>query len=383
MNKKLRTFQRSSCFLSHMFIPGIALLAIWTPNVFAVTYSVTDLTSYFSPFGGGARAVNNLGQVVGTGSSAAILDGGDFTLLTPLGRNPSHYSSFASDINDQGQVVGSSSSSAGQVAILWENGIAVSLGSLGGNLSFATAINANGDIAGGSQTTFSADDRARHAFLWVDGVMSDLGTLYGDVAFSEARSLNNNRQVVGLSRQGSDPYSPFLWENGLMTELPTLYGKGKYDQAIDINDLGQIVGYDDIGFNGYTNSGAALLWENGVPTDLGSLGGSRAGAIAINNFSQIVGFSATMSGSNHAYIWDNGVMTDLNDLVADIGDLVLTNAININDIGQIITYGNPDGFGDTGMYLLTPNPESVSEPTTLTLMAFGLVGLGWRRYRLH
>src|SRR5215208_6181057 len=82
--------------------------------------------------------------------------------------------SMVSDINDRGQVVGESTIAESFVshAFLWEAGVAIDLGSLGGN-STAFDINRSGQVVGNSDTAVELET---HAFLWEDGVMIDLGT---------------------------------------------------------------------------------------------------------------------------------------------------------------------------------------------------------------
>ena len=45
------------------------------------------------------------------------------------------------------------------------------------------------------------------------------------------------------------------------------------------------------------------MWQNGVMTDLGTLGGPSAQARGINPQGQIVGSSDTSGGETHATLW--------------------------------------------------------------------------------
>ena len=82
--------------------------------------------------------------------------------LIDLGSLPGGYSSFASSINARGEIVGASQN--GQIdpltaypetiAVLWKNGI-MNLGTLGGNQSVANAINDRGQVAGAALNAIS------------------------------------------------------------------------------------------------------------------------------------------------------------------------------------------------------------------------------------
>ena len=77
-------------------------------------------------------------------------------------------------------------------AMLWEGGVVINLGNLGGDGlgggNHACAINNSGQVVGHSDLT---GDTTFHTFLWTwETGMKDLGTLPGDFA-STAISLND------------------------------------------------------------------------------------------------------------------------------------------------------------------------------------------------
>jgi probable HAF family extracellular repeat protein len=80
------------------------------------------------------------------------------------------------------------------------------LGTLGGSASFATDINARGQIVGFSNTASGVE----HAFLWEKGKMTDLGTLAGDLT-SRAWGINKRGQIVGESNDTTGNPHAVLW----------------------------------------------------------------------------------------------------------------------------------------------------------------------------
>jgi probable HAF family extracellular repeat protein len=139
-------------------------------------------------------------------------------VLTDLGALPGGGSSFAACINELGEVVGVSQTGlldplAGipeAVAVLWDrNGEIINLGTLGGNQSFPTAINNQGQVVGAAANaipdpfSFVGFATQTRAFLWENGVMRDLGTLGGPDSI--AWYVNERGEVAGESYTDSTP----------------------------------------------------------------------------------------------------------------------------------------------------------------------------------
>jgi probable HAF family extracellular repeat protein len=59
-----------------------------------------------------------------------------------------------------------------------------------------------------------------HAVLWSDGTAVDLGTLGG--ATSRAYGINDRTQIVGTARTPAASEHAFLWQDGLMVDLNDL-----------------------------------------------------------------------------------------------------------------------------------------------------------------
>jgi probable HAF family extracellular repeat protein len=235
-----------------------------------------------------AVGVNNVGQVVGFAerstqyqncSPPQVLDiqavvwgphPGEIRTLTPLRGD---VSAWATGINDREQVVGLSGNCVSpnfnatgvvpQHGVIWQNGAATDLGSLGGVLlTFPWAINSRGQVVGQSDL---AGDALTHAFLWQNGVMTDLSVVPGDVA-SFAFSLNDRGEVVGGSC-GPDVTlefgcRAFLWQHGVMIDLNTLVKPGSTLLYLvfgnDINSRGEIAAYAFNRSNGEVHAALAI-----------------------------------------------------------------------------------------------------------------------------
>jgi probable HAF family extracellular repeat protein len=342
---------------------GLVLLAAFacqSPSAAAQprsNYSVTDLGP-IAPSG-----INDRGQVCGTGT---LPDNGftDASLYTDgqikdLGiARPVDSGSWALAINNPGQVVGYSWNFFESRAFLYSNGVMQNLGYLIGpnrlqdNSSFGQGINNRGQVVGYSYLSYSIENLVQHAFLYSDGVMQDLGTLAGSTgSFSQATAINDRDEIVGVSTTASGTKHAFLYKNGSMQDID---GSGnQFSQAIAINKSGKIVGQ-------YSASGVApyraFVFRDGDIHDLGTLGGVASVVRAINNQGDIVGNSYTTGTAiEHAFLYHGGKMKDLNNFLDPNSGWILSDAIGINEHGQICGSGTLNGQGHS--FLLTPVKE--------------------------
>ncbi|SFH58281.1 PEP-CTERM protein-sorting domain-containing protein [Nitrosospira sp. Nsp14] len=323
-----------------------------------------------------ALGINDAGQVVGTtypsnGNLRAFIAGPNGMDMRDLGTLGGDLGS-AFDINDAGQVAGWSTAETSQYAfITGPDGIGMrNLGTLGGSWSNAYGINDRGQVVGESLT--DGDNLSRAFITGPDGMgMRNLGSLGGSssAAWSSARGINNVGQVTGFSTTGEEsdlpPRRAFITgpDGAGMRDLGTLGGYHSY--AEDINDPGQVAGWSYTA-EGFTH--AFITGPDGVGVkDLGTLGGNESYARGINDTGQVVGESDTGEYSslyNHAFITGpNGEgMMDLNLLVDLPPGWILTDAIDINNNGQVIALG-------------VPEPETYA----LMLTGLGLIGFMARR----
>lgn len=132
---------------------------------------------------------------------------------------------------------------------------------------------------------------------------------------SEATDINNQGQIVGWSGPGlpgpSRVTHAFLWEDGVLSDLGTLGGENS--RADRINDAGQIAGASSTPAGGVD----AFLWEAGTMRDLGSLGGNFIRVTGLTSGGAVTGWGSTASGATHAFLWRDGQMQDLGTLGGD------------------------------------------------------------------
>jgi len=201
------------------------------------------------------------------------------------------------------------------------------------------AINAGNEIVGGN-------------FVYKNGVTSHPGG--SSVSFT---GVNNSGEICGtiaVPEAGTlGNTNAMLFRNGVITNLGTLGGPNSL--ALGLNNKGQIVGYFTLPSD--YNNFHAFLWQNGRMFDIGTLGPASdalnyySQATAINDHGQIVGYSLTTSGLIDAFLWQNGVMRDLG-VVPGINDPDRSiSASAINNRGEIVGSQN----NSSGVQSFIPN----------------------------
>ena len=175
----------------------------------------------------------------------------------------------------------------------------VKLGTLGGEYSYAQALNESGQVVGESKLA----DGHWHAFLWDDGAMTDLGALPG-YSDSLALDINDAGQIVGYSatdKYGSDPRAT-LWQDGEIIDIGAISGTDS--QAIDINENGEVLCWDNGGDFIY-DEGTLYYLDLPKPGSAGAFNddGVIAGSVWVG--------SGYECGTVDAYLWDHGSTTML------------------------------------------------------------------------
>ncbi len=244
-----------------------------------------------------------------------------------------------------------------QRAFLWSDGALTELPSLpGGQGTQVFWLNESGDgtgvsLTGGIDSLLLSTPppwgvQEFHAVVWKNGQVVDLGTLGGALSFGQA--INDRGQAVGIALNDvPDDVSifgfymgtqmrAFLWERGVMRDLGTLGGTNAW--AMFVNESGQVAGisFTDRNINPTTNSPTThpFLWEKGKMTDLGSLGGTYGWTNGLNRRGDVVGWM-NLAGDNtaHPFLWHKGTLEDLGTLGGTLGI-----AYAINEAGEVVGY---------------------------------------------
>ncbi len=247
------------------------------------------------------------------------------------------------------------------------------LGTIGGNLSYATGVNNAGQVVGSSY--ISKQNGIYHGFIWTAASgLQDLGTLGGNNSYANA--INNAGQVVGcsdISTNNTIPGHAFLWtQAGGMQDLGTL---GNGSCATGINGAGEVIGIFTVNTN---SDNHAFIWSGSTGmVDLGVPVSSNTYAASINSSGMVVGTYYSSTGGNHGFLWTQAGG------VQDLGSLGVQEVSGggINDFGEVVGESEvPPGSADlyagfrwttTGGMRRLPSPYPKSDAGASAINAGG------------
>lgn len=266
--------------------------------------------SYLGTLGGNSgvgNGINASGQVAGYSTNAAgtyrafISNGNTLTDIGDLGGG----TAVAYAINDAGAVVGSSVTADGSNhPFLYSNGKMIDLGTLGSPQggswwNSAQGVNNFGIVVGQSYT--NQNDAPIRGFAWFKGKMVELGSLGGSM--SQAYAINNRNQVTGIAYLANGLAHAFITDSsGKMKDLGALQEYGD-SWGFGINDAGVVVGQAQL------DSGAvhAFVSDGKKMQDLNNLVPKGSGLLlieaeSINDAGQIVCSGEDVNGNLHAVL---------------------------------------------------------------------------------
>jgi len=203
------------------------------------------------------------------------------------------------------------------------------------------------------------------------GQVQQLPLLPGDTV-GAAMWLNNYGQVVGSSgtcanggvASAFDGAHAVLWQNGVPTNLGNL-GGAALTLGQSINDLGEVVGCADLaselpGFP-FIQIHSFLWTQAAGMQDLGAVGSDFTSfPFSINNNGQVAGASCDDMGNCRAFVWQNKTMMDLNALIPANSPLYLAFAFVINDAGEIAGQAIDKSTGEMHAFVATPIPAAAA-----------------------
>jgi len=260
------------------------------------------------------------------------------------------------------------------MGFLWQNGVMSALAPLAGGLdSYASGINNRGQVVGWAEngvhetTCLTPQVLQFEAVIWGPklGQITQLRPESGDLD-GAATAINDQGQVVGISGicdQAVGRYSAkhaVIWNDGVPTDLGNFDGGVAWNTPTAINSRGQVAGFANLA---NTEGGAfnpvGFIWSKGKGIQEISPVGTDANNFAwgLNDLGVAVGDSCTDNtfSSCRAYLWQNGVVTDLNSVIQPGSALYLVLANDVNDSGEIVGYALDNSSGDLVGFLAVPS----------------------------
>ena len=213
----------------------------------------------------------------------------------------------------------------------------------------ARGLNASGQMTGAVYGL--ADDVADfRPFRWASA--SGAAMITGCCDTGWGADINDAGVVAGTTQRSLiEGTRGFVAAGTSLAALPILPGADAEMNAgaVAINSFGQVAGYSPSAGDPFARH--AVLWSpSGAIQDLGTLGGTNSTAIDLNDGGQVIG-SSQIAGdaATHFFLWSGSSgMQDLSTLLGTI-----TSVVEINAAGQIIGTYTAAG-GSSHAFLYTP-----------------------------
>lgn len=295
--------------------------------------------------------------------------------IEALGLPPGANSGTVGGLNDRGQAA-VNFRFAGDVSrpYLYSGGmtapIALPAGFTGGS---GNGINNLGHVAGG----LAGAAGGGRPFVFADGVLTVLDLPPAASLGGSAVGINDRGQVLGIysSQSGGAFYNhAVLWSGGTMAELAPPAGFDSVT-AVAVNAPGHVAGYMTGPVPGVPGGRVIrpFLYRDGVMNVMADpLFSGNTTVTGMNDLDEYVG-SALRGLTTHGYVYADGGYVNLTETVTLPDGFTITDAIDINNAGQILACArNPEGERRT--FVLTPVPEPGALAGALVIGASALLG---------
>jgi probable HAF family extracellular repeat protein len=216
-----------------------------------------------------------------------------------------------------------------------------------------------------------ANGRPAQGFLWKGTKPVPFFPLGGDC--SSAADINDHGRVVGNSclPGESEPHAFLYFNAQKVVDLGTFGGTSAGAQAVNLSN--QVVG----NYSPDDGTGHAFFWEKKHWVDLGNLGGSFTYPYGINNAATVTGQSDVSNTPDpvfgippfHGYQWSGGVLTDFGQIFGSNFNY----GFGINDSGMIA--GSADIAGDAGAHAIIWQNGVVQDLTPYGPISAGGLGI--------
>ncbi len=250
------------------------------------------------------NGINDAGDLAANCTIAGVTHGcvrsnGTFSLFD----YPDAAFTGAYGISGSGDTVGRYRDAAGVThGFIYSGGKFTAIDIPGSTATAVSAINSVGDFAGRYTS-----DGISHAFVMNSPVTSytitDLGVLHGG-SFSQASQGNtDNGLIAGVSDTPDGTQHAVLWQFGQSIDLAAKGLGGQNSFAVGLNEKAVVVGQaetaesDTEDFCAYHTGLRCVpfFWQNGVMSQLPTLGGSNGAVSAVNKKGAMTGLAQTMT----------------------------------------------------------------------------------------